>query len=58
MGGLDRDPEGGPESRLWAAVVERGQEPERLDQTKKPRPTENHYEGKDIRADSNASTRE
>jgi hypothetical protein len=28
-------PGGGPESRLWAAVVERGQEPERLDQTKK-----------------------
>jgi len=37
MGGLDRDQEGGPESRLWAAVVERGQEPERLDQTKKAR---------------------
>jgi hypothetical protein len=30
-----RDPRGGPESRLWAAVVERGQEPERLDQTEK-----------------------
>ncbi len=27
MGGLDQDPRGGPESRLWAAVVERGQEP-------------------------------
>ena len=26
MGGRARDPEGGPESRLWAAVVERGQE--------------------------------
>jgi hypothetical protein len=25
-GGRDRDPGGGPESRLWAAVVERGQE--------------------------------
>jgi hypothetical protein len=38
MGVLDRDPGGGPESRLWAAVVERGQEPERLDQTEKGRP--------------------
>jgi hypothetical protein len=24
MGVLDRDPEGGPESRLWAGVVGRG----------------------------------
>jgi hypothetical protein len=34
-GRLARDPGGDPESRLWAAVVERAQEPERLDQTKK-----------------------
>ena len=30
-GVLDRDPGDGPESRLWDAVVEQGQEPERLD---------------------------
>jgi len=28
---LRQDPGGGPESRLWDAVVEQGQEPERLD---------------------------
>jgi hypothetical protein len=38
MGAPDRDPGGGPESRFWAAVVERGQEPKRLDQTKNTRP--------------------
>jgi tetratricopeptide (TPR) repeat protein len=35
MGVLDRDPRGGPESRLWAADVERGQEPERLDRRRR-----------------------
>src|ERR1700691_5534376 len=31
MGVRDQDPGGRPESRLWAAVVERGQEPEQRD---------------------------
>ena len=43
MGVRDRDPEGGPESRLWAAVVERRQEPEQLDQTKKPSPASDRH---------------
>jgi hypothetical protein len=43
MGVRDRDPEGGPESRLWAAVVERGQEPEQLDQTNKPSPASDRH---------------
>jgi hypothetical protein len=33
--GNGRSPRGGPESRLWAAVAGRGQEPERPGQTKK-----------------------
>jgi hypothetical protein len=36
-GALAESPGGGPESRLWAAVVERGQEPEQLDQTENAR---------------------
>jgi hypothetical protein len=36
-GGFARDPEGGPESRLWAAVVERGQE------ARTARPDEERY---------------
>jgi hypothetical protein len=42
MGVYDRESGGGPESRLWAAVVERGQEPERLDQTESTRPDEKY----------------
>jgi hypothetical protein len=32
-----QDPEGGPESSLWAAVVERGQDARTARPTKKPR---------------------